>query len=43
VTAGTHSVEFRYDRSPFHRGVLLQATAFLALLLGVAIGSGRRS
>jgi len=37
VPAGRHRVEFQYDRSPFHRGVLLQAlaTAFLAILLAM--------
>jgi hypothetical protein len=36
VPAGTHRVEFSYDRSPFNGGVLLQAAALLTILLVVA-------
>ncbi len=36
VPAGRHRVEFFYERAPFHHGVLLQAAAFLAVLLAVA-------
>ena len=35
VPAGRHRVEFRYDRSPFHRGVSLQALALLAAAAAV--------
>ena len=35
VPAGRHRVEFQYDRSPFHRGVLLQALALLAVAAAV--------
>ena len=43
VPAGRHRVEFLYDREPFHRGVILQAAAFLALLLATGIGKWRQS
>jgi hypothetical protein len=36
VPAGTHRVEFEYDRSPFRRGVALQAAAFLAIAVAAA-------
>jgi hypothetical protein len=36
VPAGHHHVEFDYDRAPFARGVLLQAAAFLTILLALA-------
>ncbi len=32
VPPGNHHVEFSYDRRPFHRGVILQAAAFLLIL-----------
>jgi hypothetical protein len=35
VPAGRHRVEFRYDRSPFQRGVSLQALALLAVAAAV--------
>jgi hypothetical protein len=37
VPAGDHHVEFEYDRTPFLRGVILQATAFL-LILAASLG-----
>lgn len=36
VASGRHRVEFRYDRSPFHRGVFLEMAAFLAILVVLA-------
>ena len=39
VPAGNHHVEFDYDRAPFARGVLLQAAAFLTILLALARGA----
>lgn len=41
VPAGSHRVEFEYDRAPFQRGVLIQAAALLAIVL--ALARGRRS
>ncbi len=40
VPPGNHRVEFEYDREPFVRGVLLQAAAFLTILL--VLMRGRR-
>ena len=37
VPAGRHRVEIEYDRSPFRRGVALQAAAFLAVLAVAAL------
>jgi hypothetical protein len=42
VPAGSHRVEFRYDRAPFTRGVLIQATALLAIVLALARGGRSR-
>lgn len=42
VPGGNHRVEFRYDRAPFATGVLLQATAFIAILLVLAAGKRLR-
>ena len=39
VPAGNHHVEFEYDRAPFHRGVILQTAALLAIMLAAA-GTG---
>ncbi len=39
VPAGKHRVEFEYDRTPFRRGVVLQASA---LVLAVAIAGATR-
>jgi len=39
VPAGRHSVSFAWDRAPFHRGVLLQAAAFL--LVAAALFTAR--
>jgi hypothetical protein len=36
VPAGRHRVELHYDRRPLHRGILLQAAAFVALLFAAA-------
>jgi hypothetical protein len=41
VPAGTHRVEFSYDRSPFGRGVFLQAAAFLVILTLALFASKR--
>jgi hypothetical protein len=41
VPAGSHRVEFFYDRAPFGRGVLLQAGAFLATLALALVASRR--
>jgi hypothetical protein len=38
VPAGIHRIEFRYDRAPFQRGVVLQAAALLAIVLALARG-----
>jgi hypothetical protein len=40
VPAGNHRVEFEYDRAPFGRGVLLQAAAFLMVVL-LLVRTGR--
>jgi hypothetical protein len=42
VPAGRHRVDFRYDRAPFERGVLLQGAAFL-VLAGVAVARRKGS
>jgi hypothetical protein len=39
VPAGNHHVDFEYDRAPFQRGVTLQATGFLLIVL---VGLRRR-
>jgi len=36
VTPGRHQIEFFYDRVPFHGGALLQAAAFLMILIAAA-------
>ena len=44
VPAGRHRVEFEYDRSPFRRGVALQAGALLvAAILAAASGRAHRT
>ena len=37
VPSGTHTVEFEYDRSPFRRGVAVQAAVLLLLAVGIAV------
>jgi len=42
VPPGSHRVEFRYDRRPFHRGVFVQAAALLLALAVVSPIIARR-
>ncbi len=37
VSAGLHRIRFEYDRAPFHRGVAIQAIAFVLIALAAAV------
>ena len=42
VPPGRHRVAFAWDRAPFHRGVLLQATALVLVLVSLALFRGTK-
>jgi hypothetical protein len=42
VPAGSHRIEFEWDRSPFFRGVAIQAAALAFLLAAALLGRQRQ-